>query len=108
MRGARLALFALLLVGCPRRMESRVAGSDEDQLTSQEARLEELRARASTPGASCADQCSLAPRVCEVSEDLCAVVARHPERADLPPRCSRAREACAERTDTCSRCGPRG
>jgi hypothetical protein len=104
MRTARLALLALLLVGCPRRMESRVEGADEEQLTSDEARLEELRVRAALPEATCAEQCSLAPQVCDVAEALCTVVARHPERADLPPRCSRAREACAERTDTCARC----
>jgi hypothetical protein len=107
MRLANLALLTLALVGCPKQVDTRVAGSDDDQLTTYEARLEELRARGSAGELSCADQCTLSTQTCDVAEGLCAVVARHPARADLPQRCARARESCAEKTDGCTRCRTR-
>ncbi|PTL76084.1 hypothetical protein [Vitiosangium sp. GDMCC 1.1324] len=107
MRAASLALLTLALVGCPKQMETRVAGSDDDQLTTYEARLEELRSRGEAGNLSCSDRCTLSTQTCAVSEDLCGVVARHPERTDLPPRCARARESCAETTERCTRCETR-
>ncbi|HYO72434.1 MAG TPA: hypothetical protein VEU33_40825 [Archangium sp.] len=107
MRIANLALLTLVLMGCPKQVDTRVAGSDDDQLTTYEARLEELRAWSSAGELSCPDQCTLSTETCEVAEALCGVVARHPGRTDLPPRCARARESCAERTDGCTRCRTR-
>src|SRR5687767_6105751 len=107
MRAASLALLTLVLVGCPKQMDTRVAGSDDEQLATYEARLEELRSRASTRDLSCEDECTLARETCEVAEDHCEVVSRNPERTDLPKRCARARESCAERTDRCARCQSR-
>ena|SRR5690349_9037259 len=104
MRIANLALLTLALMGCPKQVDTRVAGSDDEQLTTYEARLEELRARGAAGELSCADQCTLATQTCDVAEALCGVVSRHPDRTDLPPRCARARESCAEKTDNCTRC----
>lgn len=104
MRAASLALLALALVGCPKQVDTRVAGSDDDQLTAYEAQLEELRSRGTNGDLSCSDRCTLSTRTCGVAEDLCDVVARHPDRTDLPQRCTRARESCAETTDGCTRC----
>ena len=50
MRVANLALLTLALVGCPKQGDTRVAGSDDDQLTTYEARLEELRTRGARYG----------------------------------------------------------
>ena len=108
MRAASLVLLTVALVGCPKQVDtSRVAGSDDDQIAAYEARLEELRARGSTGEASCSDQCSLSRQTCRVSEDLCNVVSRHPDRTDLPRRCAQARESCAGTTDNCTRCRTR-
>ncbi|MGZ3459384.1 MAG: hypothetical protein ACXU86_12880 [Archangium sp.] len=108
MRAASLVLLTVALMGCPKQVEtSRVAGSDDDQLAADEARLEELRARGSTGETSCSNQCTLSRQTCRVAEDLCDVVSRHPDRTDLPPRCARARESCAGTTDDCTRCQAR-
>ncbi|WNG46370.1 hypothetical protein F0U60_21310 [Archangium minus] len=108
MRAASLALLTLALVGCPKQVDNRVAGSDDDQLTAYEARLEELRARGASDGdPTCSDRCTLSTQTCGVAENLCEVVADHPERTDLPQRCIRARESCAETTDSCKRCQSR-
>lgn len=107
MRIASLALLTLALVGCPKQMDTRVAGSDDDQLTTYEARLEELRTRGAAGNLSCSDECTLSTQTCDVAEALCGVVERHPDRTDLPPRCARARESCAEKTDGCTRCRTR-
>jgi len=107
MRVANLALLSLALVGCPKQVDTRVAGSDDDQLTTYEARLEELWTRGAAEEQSCSDQCTLSTQTCEVAEALCEVVARHPARTDLPRRCARARESCAEKTDGCTRCRTR-
>jgi hypothetical protein len=107
MRVASLALLTLALMGCPKQVDTRVAGSDDDQLTTYEARLEELRARGSAGELSCSDECTLSTQTCDVAEALCEVVARHRDRTDLPQRCARARESCAEKTDGCTRCRAR-
>ncbi|HEY0096183.1 MAG TPA: hypothetical protein VGB96_17780 [Archangium sp.] len=104
MRIASLALLTLALAGCPKQVDTRVAGSDDDQLTTYEARLEELRTRGAAGELSCPEQCTLSTQTCEAAEGLCAVVDRHPDRMDLPQRCARARESCAGETDGCTRC----
>ncbi len=105
---ARLALLSLLLVGCVNSKEARVAGLDTEKIESYEAQLEELRAQGATPTVTCADQCELSTQTCDVADALCELVSHHPQRPELAPRCARAREACAGRTDTCTRCKTRG
>lgn len=107
MRIASLALLTLALMGCPKQVDPRVAGSDDDRLTTYEARLEELRSRGTNGNLSCSDRCTLSSQTCGVATDLCDVVARHPDRTDLPERCARASESCAETTDGCTRCQSR-
>jgi hypothetical protein len=107
MRAAGLFLMTLVLTGCPKPMDTRVAGSDDARLAAYEATLEELRARGAAGDVTCADRCTLATRTCRVAEELCAVVARNPERGDLPSRCAQAREQCAWETDGCTRCRAR-
>jgi hypothetical protein len=80
MRMLRLVLLPLVLVGCLKQVEGRVAGSDDDQLAAYEAKLEELRARGAAGEPSCAEQCDVATQTCGVAEHLCAVVERHPDR----------------------------
>lgn len=104
MRVASLALLMLAVVGCPKQVDTRVAGSDDDQLTTYETRLEELRSRGTNRNLSCSERCTLANQTCGVSRNLCDVVSQHPDRADLPERCARASESCAETTNTCSSC----
>lgn len=102
-----MALLTLLLAGCPRQVEPRVAGTDDDQIASYEARLEELRSRGSTGEPGCEDLCTLSRQICGVAENLCSLVADHPDRTDLPAHCTQARESCAEKTGTCDRCKAR-
>jgi hypothetical protein len=107
MRTTSLFLLTVVLMGCPRQVDTRVAGSDEARLAAYEAKLEELRSRRTMGTVSCADRCELASRTCGVAEELCAVVERNPERGDLPRRCVEGREQCAEATDDCTRCRAR-
>jgi hypothetical protein len=107
MRAASLVLLTVVLVGCPKQVDTRVAGSNDDQLAAYEARLEELRSRGTAGDLACPDRCTLATQTCEVSENLCSVVTHHPDRTDLPQRCTRARESCAESTESCTRCRTR-
>jgi hypothetical protein len=104
MRVASLALLMLAVVGCPKQVDTRVAGSDDDQLTTYEARLEELRSRGTNGNLSCSDRCTLSTQTCGVAKNLCDVVENHPDREDLPERCARASESCAETTNTCASC----
>jgi hypothetical protein len=107
MRTLRLVLLPLVLVGCLKQVEGRVAGSDDEQLAAYEAKLEELRARGTAGEPSCAEQCDVATQTCGVAEHLCAVVERHPDRTDLPSRCVQARESCATGTERCTSCRTR-
>jgi hypothetical protein len=107
MRAANLALLTLVLVGCHKQVETRVAGSDDDRISTYEAQLEELRSRGTEGDLTCDDRCMLATRACQVAENLCGLVAEHPDRSDLPQRCVQARESCAEGTDSCTRCRER-
>lgn len=107
MRTASLVLLTVVLMGCPKKVDTRAAGSNDDQLATYEARLEELRSRGTVGDLSCPDRCGLATQTCDVSESLCGVVAQHPDRTDLPQRCTRARESCAESMESCTRCQTR-
>ena len=104
MRACCLALMALVLAGCPKQVDSRVAGTDDTRIDSATARLEEYRVRAQRDDLSCDEQCELGTRTCEVADELCAWVERNPDREDLPPRCVEAREQCAQTRNGCTRC----
>ena len=104
MRACCLALMALVLAGCPKQVDSRVAGSDDSRMDSVSAQLEELRVRGQQEDLSCDERCDGATRACALAEELCGWVERNPDRTDLPPRCVDAREQCAQARNACTRC----
>jgi hypothetical protein len=106
MRALCLAVLTVVLAGCPKQVE-RVAGSDDSRMDDAAAQLEELRLQEQSETLSCSDRCSVARRTCEVTQDLCGLVEAHPDRTDLPPRCVRAREQCAQANADCTRCQDR-
>jgi hypothetical protein len=95
MRACCLALMVLILAGCPKQVDSRVAGSDDTRIDSALARLEEL---------PCGERCDGATQTCAVAEELCGWVERNPDRTDLPPSCVQGREQCAQARNDCARC----
>jgi hypothetical protein len=96
--------MALVLAGCPKQVDSRVAGSDDTHIDAATNKLEELRVRGQQEGLSCGDRCDGATQTCEVAEELCGWVERNPDRTDLPPRCVQGREQCAQARNECTRC----
>ncbi len=101
----RMLLACIVLAGCAKNVNARVAGEDDTAIDSLSARLEELRTRDGEDAVSCADHCATSTRTCELAEALCALVDRHPDRDDLPPRCAQGGEQCASARDGCARCG---
>ncbi len=99
-----MLVAGLAVAGCAKNVDGRVAGDDDAVIDSASARLEELRAREQQEDLSCPDQCDVASRTCATAEELCALVERHPDRDDLPPRCAQGREQCISAKDGCSRC----
>ena len=97
------ALLALVLAGCPKQVE-RVAGTDDSQIDAAMAKLEELRLQEQSEKLSCQQRCRVARQTCQVAEELCGWVEAHPDRTDLPPRCTEGREQCAQANGGCNRC----
>ena len=100
----RMLVACVVLTGCAKSVDTRVAGDDDAAIDALSTRLEELRVRAAEADATCSDRCTQATRTCELAEDLCALVDRHPDRDDLPPRCNQGREQCSSARDGCARC----
>lgn len=94
----------LLLTGCPKKATTNVAGTDEEQMDSLTAQLEELRARAKAEEPKCPEPCQLARRVCELSARTCEIAGRHPDRMDMQQKCTQSQEDCASFNDSCARC----
>ncbi|WP_426730537.1 hypothetical protein [Myxococcus faecalis] len=99
-----LVVLTSLLAGCARNVDTRVAGDDDAAIDGAAARLEELRVRTARDDLTCDQRCAAATQTCEVSEELCALVDRHADRDDLPPRCAEGREQCSNARDGCTRC----
>lgn len=102
----RMLLACVLLTACAKQVDARVAGNDDAAIDSLSLRLEELRTRDALDDLTCADRCSVGTQTCELTESLCALVERHPDRDDLPPRCAQGQEQCATARNVCARCGP--
>ncbi|WP_237078600.1 hypothetical protein [Myxococcus xanthus] len=102
----RMLLACVLLTACAKQVDARVAGNDDAAIDSLSLRLEELRTRDALDDVTCADRCSVGTQTCELAESLCALVERHPDRDDLPPRCAQGQEQCATARNVCARCGP--
>jgi hypothetical protein len=100
-----LSLFvAAVLLGCPKNMDTNVAGTDEEQLDRYSARLEELRTRSLQENVPCDESCNMAREVCELSRRVCDIAKRKPEVAQ--DRCVSSQEDCARFNDSCSSCQP--
>ncbi|MBX5481830.1 MAG: hypothetical protein IRZ16_08325 [Myxococcaceae bacterium] len=96
-----LTLAVAVLAACPRRAETSVAGTDEEQLDQYTARLEELRTRAQAETLSCDQNCSFATEACDLAKKICDIAARQSTAQD---RCVNANEDCARFNDACASC----
>ena len=98
----RLALLALacsaLLLACPKKVETNVSGSDDENMDSYAAQLEEFRTRENLTKE---DACSLKGKVCSISKNACDIAGRHADREDFAKRCAASQEDCAKYNDTC-------
>ncbi len=101
-----LPLFAvaLLVLGCPKRVDTNVAGSDDEQMDQLSARLEELRARVQAQEPQCKDWCSLAGEVNDLSKRVCDLSAKNADRADMQQKCVSSQEERARFNDGCAPC----
>lgn len=97
-------LVAAALLGCPKNVDTTVAGTDEEQLDRYSARLEELRTRFQSENVGCDETCNMAREVCDLSRRICDIATRNPERAN--DRCVSSQEDCAHFNDSCSSCTP--
>lgn len=97
------AFAALALSACPKRTETTIAGTDEEQLDRYAARLEELRTRTQSEAPSCSDTCSMAREACDIAKKVCDIAVRVPDRGQ--ERCVAANEDCAHFNDSCASCG---
>ena len=100
------ALCALLLAaaGCPKRVDSNVAGTDDEQMDQLSARLEELRARVQAQEPQCKDWCSMSGEVSHLSQKVCDLSTKNPERSDMQQKCVASQEERARFNDGCAPC----
>lgn len=89
------ALFA-----CPKAVPENVAGTDDEQMDSYAAQLEEVK----TKEVSCANACQVQAQACGLSQKACEIAGRKADRADFQTRCVAAQEACAASSDKCATC----
>lgn len=99
---AFLAIAALALTACPKRVETTVAGTDEEQLDHYAARLEELRTRAQAENLACDETCGIREETCGIAQKVCDIATRLPDRGQ--ERCVAANEDCARFSDNCTSC----
>lgn len=95
----------LLLTGCPKKVSTNVAGSDDEQMDQLTAQLEELRAQVKTEEPKCPEWCSLSKRACQLSAQTCEISGRNAERIEMQQKCTQSQEDCAAFNDGCARCG---
>jgi hypothetical protein len=95
-------MIAAVLLGCPKKADTTVAGTDEEQLDRYTARLEELRTRAAAEALSCDETCNMAREACDLSGRICEIATRKPDTAQ--ERCTTSQEDCARFNDSCSSC----
>jgi hypothetical protein len=96
-----LLLIAFPLFGCPKRTETTVAGTTDEQMDQWAAELEELRARAAAQEGG--SPCPLADRACTLAPEVCRVAGQSPEREPFQRQCGRAQEDCASLREACAR-----
>ena len=95
-------ISCLALMACARRVETSVAGTDEEMLDRYTARLEELSVRSHAQSVSCNELCAINQEGCDLARKICDIAARQPER--LGGRCASAQEECARFGDACVSC----
>ena len=95
-------MLAAALLGCPKKADTTVAGTEEEQLDRYSARLEELRARAAAETLPCKETCNMAREACDLSQRICDIATRKPDTAQ--ERCVSSQEDCARFNDSCSSC----
>lgn len=106
MRVLALAAATLFLFACPKRQETfTVTGTADQQMDQYVAKLEELRSRMQAATDGCPDNaCAVANEGCKISQHVCELAQKNPDRTDFQDRCGRAQEDCAQFNGTCSRC----
>ena len=93
---------ALVLLACPKSTGGpNLGGSDEEQMDSLAAQLEEYGTKTNS---ECGETCTLKSKVCKLSETACEIAGRNADRADYQKRCVTAQEECARFNEACSTC----
>ena len=96
-------LFTLPLLGCPKKVETKVSGTADEQMEQYGAELEELRSKAQAAEWMGGELCGQAGRVCAISSEMCAIASAAPDREDFQQRCVSGQESCAQFNDACAR-----
>ena len=91
----------VLLQGCPKNVDTTVAGSDDSQMDQYSSVLEEYRTKTDL---SCADSCAAKKKVCEVSNKVCELSQKATDRLDFQSRCVASQEDCAKFGESCASC----
>jgi hypothetical protein len=99
-----LLLASALFAACPKKVNTEVLGSDDEQMDKYGAQLEELRTRVEAQPPKCNEWCSLSQRACDISKNLCEIAGRHADRNDMQQRCVTSQEDCARFNDSCAGC----
>lgn len=100
LRFAPIVVLCAALFACPKAVPENVAGSDDEQMDSFAAQLEEVKTREVT----CTDACKVQGQACGLSNKVCEISGRKADRADFQTRCVSAQEACAAFSDKCASC----
>ena len=93
--------LALPALACPKSTPENLAGSDDEQMDTNSAKLEEMRAR---EGLKCDEWCSLKDKVCGISKSSCEIAGRHTDREEMQKRCVSSQEDCAKFNEACGSC----
>ena len=93
--------LALPALACPKAVPENLAGSDDEQMDTNAAKLEELRTR---EGLTCDEWCSLRDKVCAISKSSCEIAGRHADREEFQKRCVTSQEDCAKFNESCGSC----
>jgi hypothetical protein len=98
------ALAALLLSSACTRSTPAPSLSDDDRAELLSNQVEELRARTQAENPGCPAWKELSRKACGLSNELCQLAGKRPERLDFQKRCTQAQEDCARFSDQGGRC----
>lgn len=94
-------LACVALLGCPKNVDTTVAGSDDSQMDSYGSVLEEYRTKTDL---SCSDSCAAKKKVCDISNRVCDLSSKAAERKDFEAKCVSSQEDCAKFGESCASC----